>query len=311
MRVLILFCCLTVSCSAQPSSPLSLVESEDQIQIYWKGNSVMTYQITTAFPPEGKPAYYQRSGFLHPVCTPSGQIITDDFPEDHEHQHGWFYAIRQASFRDSLIDFWNQHYQLGTVALRSLDSVRKQENQVDLFATLDHISTAFGAILEEKWHLQVIPGDSLHQFIWETTLTNITEDTLFAEPYSYGGLGMRGPARWNEADSVHFRSRAQALTSLRDTIPDANHTRPFWTAMFGELEQGIGGWAAFDHPENFRYPQPVRVHPEMPYFCLAPMVDYRYALAPGEPMQLRYTIVTFDGEPNADVLDRMKPELQR
>ncbi len=306
MRLSLLFLCLFSACAQlPPSTDLAFQDTGDQLTLLYKDQPVMTYQVAVAEPPDNKPSHYNRSGFIHPVYTPSGEIITDDFPVDHEHQHGWFYTIRNARYRDSLVDFWNQHKLLGTVALRSVDSTSIDGDHADIFATLDHISTEFGPILEEKWHLRVIPGDSLHRFIWETTIVNTTSDTLFAEKYSYGGLGMRGPAAWNEADSAKFQGHAEALTSEGLTRAEANHTRPIWTAMYGPLGDGTGGWAAFDHPDNYRYPQPVRVHPEMPYFCLAPMVDHTYYLAPGEPMTLQYLLVTFDGEADAGVLGRL------
>lgn len=302
--IIFIICC--VSCTQlPPSNDLVFHNTGAQLTLLYKEQPVMTYQVGVAEPPENKPHHYNRSGFLHPVYTPSGEIITDDFPVDHEHQHGWFYTIRNARYRDSLVDFWNQHKLLGTVKLRSLDSTVIRGRHADIYATLDHISTRFGPILEEKWHLRVIPGDSLHQFIWETVIVNTTSDTLFADKYSYGGLGMRGPAVWNEADSTKFQGHASVLTSEGKTRSESNHTRPTWTAMYGPLGDSSGGWAAFDHPDNYRYPQPVRVHPEMPYFCLAPMVDHSYFLAPGEPMRLQYRLVTFDGDADGEVLGGM------
>jgi len=75
--------------------------------------------------------------------------------------------------------------------------------------------------------------------------------------------------------------------------------------MYGETEKGVAGVAILDHPDNFRHPQPVRVHPSMPYFCLAPMVEAAMLIAPGKIYQSRYRIVTFDGEPDTKRLDSM------
>ena len=303
------FACIMISCQGQRASEgnedIAIETKDSLLTISWKGHPVMTYHVGITHPPDGKPAHYRRSGFLHPVYTPDGQIITDGFPEDHEHQHGWFYALTRTHFRDSLIDFWNQQSDLGTVALRSLDSVSHDAVKADIYATLDHISTRFGPILEEKWHLQVLPGMDYHTFYWETTLTNTTADTLFVDDYIYGGLGMRGPAAWNEADSLHFQERAQALTSDGNTLIDGNHTRPVWAAMYGKLGDDYAGWAIIDQPGNINYPQPVRIHPEMPYFCKAPMVGHPYVLAPGQPMTLRYLLVTYDGEPDPELLNRL------
>ncbi|MCB0600733.1 MAG: PmoA family protein [Saprospiraceae bacterium] len=289
--------------------PVQVSRDDSLLTITWHDHPVITYHIKPTLPPEGKPAYYQRSGFVHPAYTPEGQIITDDFPEDHEHQHGWFYALTRTHFRDSLIDFWNQQSGLGTVALRSLDSVSSGPVKADIYATLDHLSTRFGPILEEKFHLQVLPGSRYNIFYWQSTLTNTTTDTLFADDYLYGGMGMRGPAAWNEADSIHFEGRAHALTNEGKTLEEANHTHPVWAAMYGKLGNQSAGWAIIDQRENINFPQPVRVHPEMPYFSKSPMVGHPYFLAPDEPMTLRYILVTYDGEPNPELINALAARL--
>jgi hypothetical protein len=61
----------------------------------------------------------------------------------------------------------------------------------------------------------------------------------------------------------------------------------------------------FDHPSNFRFPQPVRVHPSMPYFVLTPMVEAAFEQVPGEVYEYTYRIVSFDGAPDAQQLDAM------
>lgn len=289
--------------------PVQVFRDDSLITITRHDQPVITYHILPSMPPAGKPSYYQRSGFIHPAFTPGGQIITDGFPEDHEHQHGWFYALTRTHFRDSIIDFWNQQSGLGTVVLRSLDSVISGPVKADIYATLDHISTQFGPILEEKFHLQVLPGTRYNVFYWETTLTNTTSDTLFVNDYLYGGMGMRGPAAWNVADTLHFESRARALTNEGKVLEDANHTHPIWAAMYGTLGHNFAGWAIIDQKGNLNYPQPVRVHPEMPYFSKSPMVGHPYYLAPHVPMTLRYILVTYDGEPDPDQLNALTARL--
>ena len=64
-----------------------------------------------------------------------------------------------------------------------------------------------------------------------------------------------------------------------------------------DLDAGLGGrgLAAFSHPSNFRSPQPVRLHPTMPYFCFAPMVLGDFAITPGTPYVSRFRFAAFDG----------------
>ena len=48
----------------------------------------------------------------------------------------------------------------------------------------------------------------------------------------------------------------------------ANNSRPKWIAMSGKIDGTVCGVAAMGHPANFRFPQPVRVHPTNPIFAL-------------------------------------------
>jgi hypothetical protein len=60
-----------------------------------------------------------------------------------------------------------------------------------------------------------------------------------------------------------------------------------------------------DYPQNFRYPQPVRIHPEEPYFVYAPMQLGEMRIEPGSPYTARYRYVTYDGEPDTELLNRL------
>jgi hypothetical protein len=60
-----------------------------------------------------------------------------------------------------------------------------------------------------------------------------------------------------------------------------------------------------DHPDNFRFPQPVRPHPSKPYFCFAPMVVDAFEIAPVHPYVSRYRLVVHDGMPVAVTIERL------
>ena len=59
--------------------------------------------------------HYSRTGYIHPLYSPSGKIITGDYAPDHPHQHGLFFAWTKSSFRDKPTEFWNQKKKLGDI----------------------------------------------------------------------------------------------------------------------------------------------------------------------------------------------------
>ncbi|MEZ4825186.1 MAG: DUF6807 family protein [Bacteroidia bacterium] len=89
--------------------------SDDKITVSYSDKPVLSYQISTAFPADTLPAYYQRSGFIHPMYSPDGTVLSDDFPKGHTHQHAVFFAWVNAFWQGHKTDFWNQQHGEGTV----------------------------------------------------------------------------------------------------------------------------------------------------------------------------------------------------
>ena len=102
-----------------PSRPdgnhLQFAGSPDIIPLKLDGRTIFAYHKTITKPPAGIDPLYQRSGFIHPLATRSGLVVTDDFPPDHAHQHGLFFAWVNTTFDGRKVDFWNQHSKTGRV----------------------------------------------------------------------------------------------------------------------------------------------------------------------------------------------------
>jgi hypothetical protein len=61
----------------------------------------------------------------------------------------------------------------------------------------------------------------------------------------------------------------------------------------------------FCHPENFRAPQPVRLHPDKPYFVFTPPVLGAFEIAPGEELRARYRYAVHNGPPDTALYERL------
>jgi hypothetical protein len=295
----------TLRLAKETKTTIQAVNNEQDLELMTGEKPLLTYNIATDCPPEDQPEYYCRSGYIHPIYSAGGAVVTDGFPVGHVHQHGLFFAWVNTTFRGDFTDFWNQQIETGTAAHQALTFTTSGSVFTGFSSQLQQISLKHGPVLDERWDLTAYDLGDYYVFDLISTQENITNDTLYINKYSYGGLGIRGNRLWNRADSLSFQQDARFLTSEGKTRIEANHSRPRWTAMYGETEKGIAGIAVFDHPENFRHPQPVRVHPEMPYFCLAPMVEAAMYIAPGATYESHYRIVTFDGPPNAKRLEAM------
>lgn len=59
--------------------------------------------------PGGVDKKYTRSCYIHPLWSPGGEVITDDFPKDHPHHHGVFWAWPVVKVREQTTQNWHPH----------------------------------------------------------------------------------------------------------------------------------------------------------------------------------------------------------
>ena len=305
---LLLICSLfTGQVSAQKKLSNGLSIEQKQVNLGKGGKLILTYNTEELCPEEPRPKHYCRSGFIHPLYSPNGKVLTDGFPVGHTHQHGLFFAWVNTDFKGEFVDFWNQHKETGTVKHINIIDLSSGFIPSYMSANLQQVSLKHGPVMAEKWEIRVKNNNDYFVVDLTSTQTNITSDTLQIKKYHYGGFGVRGNAQWNSEDST-FNNTLEFLTSERLTKDSANHTRPQWVSMFGKVDGEYAGLAVIDHPDNFRHPQPVRVHPKMPYFSMSPMVLDSMPLAPDQVYVSKYRIITFDGKPDGELLDQLAEE---
>ena len=288
----------------EPKFRTSVDKKEDGLLIKVNNKPVLFYHTKEAMPPPDSPAYYKRSGFIHPLYSPSGKILTDDFPVDHTHQHGIFFAWTSTRFKNSSVDFWNQHSKKGTVEHIDVLDVIAGPVVSQIRTSLRHRSLEHGEVLQERWTITVYPVDNYFLFDLETEQQNTSTDTLFLNKYIYGGLAFRGSGQWNRHDKS-YAGRWNVLTSEGYKDSSANHTKARWVDASGKVDGTTAGATIFNHPSNFRFPQAIRVHPEMPYWVFAPVVDDAFYIAPGAFYRSIFRYYVHDGEAQPALIEQL------
>ena len=246
-----------------------------------------------------------RAGYLHPVRSPSGAIVTGDYPSDHAHHHGIWTPFTKAVFQGRTTDFWNMHSKKGEEQLRAIGRTWAGEVHGGFDAELrmtDLSGPARTDALIDRWSVRAyaVPAapKPMHVFDLTTTQTCATNDPLELPQYHYGSFGLRGPEAWDGKDGARF------LTS--EGIADRKKgegTRARWCYLGGKTSAGLSGTAVLGFPENFRFPMPLRLHPDMPYFSIVPQKLGPFSIEPGKPYVTRYRFVVTDGEPDAKLFD--------
>lgn len=287
---------------------VNVQQGKETVQVNIRNRPLLVYHTATVQPPADSPAYYARSGFIHPLYSPNGKILTDDFPAGHAHQHALFSAWTNTTFKKEFTDFWNQHLQKGTVEHIAVEKINEGLVVTQLQLLLRYKSTQFGEVLKERWTITVYPFSSYFLFDLYSDQLNTSTDTLFINTYHYGGLAFRGSREWNPDDKVNYTNNWHILTSEGIKDSSANGTHAGWVDASGTVNGAMAGVTVFNHPANFRYPQAIRVHPAFPYWCYTPAPDGPFFIAPGAHYQSRYRYFVHNGGANTAQIKQLESE---
>jgi hypothetical protein len=296
---------------------------------------VLQYNYGIIREKEGQEGIFDKSSYIHPVWTPKGEIITGDFSPEHIWQRGIFLAWQKVKFGDVETNFW----ELGNATGRTL----KDDNDPDIIKgqvftelVVHNKGTVEGrTYFKEKCIIRLYNRPEHDNWMFDITFRQWPVDpenpdklpgesmVMELQKVYYGGMSFRGVSpgwlhydfiarnkehlakfnkdtRWmNPADSLDI------LTSEGFGRKKGNATPARWIDYTGPLGERWGGLIMLDHPSNIRYPAPLRIHPEMPYFCFAFTKDNTYSITSESPLQLTYRIVVHNGRPDRDYNERV------
>jgi hypothetical protein len=288
---------------------VQIIEQHGALSVRLPGQGEFLVYRTEAGPPprpDIKPIFL-RAGYIHPLRSPAGRLLTDDYPPNHLHHHGIWSAWPKTEFEGRQPNFWEMGVGTGTVEAHGTSKpvsgpvwggFLAYHRLVDL--SVKPPKTA----LNETWLVKTLNvtniGRPCYLFDLVSTQVCATGSPVKLPQYRYGGIGVRGNWQWNGKD------KTQCLTSegITDRVK-AHESRARWCYLGGMTDGHLTGLALLSHPDNFRAPQPMRVHPEEPFVNFAPTQAGEFVIKPGEPYVARHRIVVFDGPPNREELDRL------
>lgn len=246
---------------------------------------------------------FTRGGYIQAIFTPSGKLVTDDFPADHLHHHGVWSPWTKTEFEGRHPDFWNMGGGTGTVEFVALDEIWAKDDRAGFTARHKFVDLSAKPpkdALLETW--KVSAGRTEAGFIIDfTSIQRCASDSPLKLPtYRYGGFGIRGNAAWNGPQNCRFLSDG----GITDRVK-LNTQRVRWCWMGGEVDGKTCGVTLLCHPENFRFPQPVRANPDQPFFCFAPQQLGEIEITPGDVYVSRYRLLVADGGPDAEVAEKL------
>lgn len=290
---------------------VSLTRNQKDLQLSKNGRPVLNYRHTVTFPPDSVSPLYKRSGFIHPLWSPGGQVLTRIQPPDHYHHYGIWGPWTKTHIDGREVDFWNLAKGQGTVKFAGFLS----ESEGDVFsgfqALQQHIDfgatgpdqVAMNEILDVRvWNI----SDDIRVIDYTTTLNSPLKNGIMLDAYRYGGgIGFRATEKWH-------KDNCTVLTSDGKTRADADGSYARWCIVEGESETDVGrsGILFLSHPSNRMHPEPMRVWPLDAnggrgdlYFEFVPIRHDDWKLNTKQNYTLKYRMVVFDGEMDAETAE--------
>lgn len=299
--------------TSEKKAALLALREDGGITIAQNGKNILHYQAESVMPPKGKSELYQRGGFIHPLWSPRGEVLTRIQPPDHTHHYGIWNPWTHTTFEGRKLDFWNLYEGQGTVKVAASPMVNAGAVFADIKALHEHIdltaphSSGAKKALDEIWNIRVWnnASESSPRLIdFQSTLTCSTDSIFTINAYRYQGFGFRATEKWDDKTAV-------LLTSEGKNKTDGNATRARWIDARGVSEFGRSGILFMTHPMNHNFPEQLRIWPvgtnegkENVFVNFNPAQEQDWVLWPGKSYTLHYRMMVYDGEPAPEVLEK-------
>jgi hypothetical protein len=269
-----------------PNAALTVLDAGKKVLSYVYGDTL----------PLGVDSRFTRSSYIHPLYSLDGQILTQDFPSDHRHHHGLFWAWPVVEVRGVRTSNWEpaepslrQHFVKWIKREFTAEGARLvventwklggnedvAEETVTIFV---HGATLFGRAIDVEIELRPVGGP-------------ITLRGTPADNKGYGGLCFRGLA-FEGRDANVFRGGA--MTTDEGPLAADSTGRAF---RWADISTGAEGVAVFVHPDHPGYPVPWLVRNSYAGVLNPCWPGLEGAvLAPDVPISLRYRIYVHRGD---------------
>jgi hypothetical protein len=248
---------------------------------------VLTYRFGDQLK-EGVDPTQTRSCYIHPLYSLDGQVLTDDFPQDHYHHHGVFWTWPVVKTRGQLTQTWHAH----SPSLRQ-HFVRwiKREKKNDMtIITVENVwkLDCLEVVAKEMVTLNIHPAGNISRAIdLELKIQAVGGSlTLQGTPdqnKGYGGLSIRGASMFTGA----------SMSTDQGLLEEDSTNVPFRWADLSSDDLGVAIFVSPDHPG---YPTTWLIRNSYAGFINASWPGLKPAvLQPDESITLSYRIYIHKG----------------
>jgi len=233
-----------------------------------------------------------RAGYVHPLYGLDGDQLTDDFPADHRHHRGMYFAWPQMNVLGQDVDVW--HLRGIRPHFKSWGERHANQDSASFSATqlwkLDDGQDVIREVVAYTVHAARDDGRFIDV---EARLTNLTE-----QPITLGGQVGKGYGGFNirldgSRPDVRIHTANGPLNAAADRVdppsPWASHSSRF-------TDRQRSGVAIFQHPANPDFIVPTWTLRAYGFLAAAWPGVKQFSLKPQQPLRLRYRVFVFRGD---------------
>ena len=255
------------------------------------GQRVLVYNYGPVDPPEGVAERYRRACYIHPLYGLDGEVMTEDFPGDHRHHRGLYWAWPKTKIGDKPADIWAcagiyQRHEAWIAKEAGPDKAVIGTRNFWSYADAPDVPVG----REEVVYTVYAATEQARIIDVAFKFTNVTDEVvtfLGATGKGYGGFNFRPRV-----------DRKPHVFTTKDGLleKDALHYDTPWTDITSQPESGsVSGVAIFQHPGNPGYPHRGWIMRHYSFLGVCwPHVE-PYTVKPGESFELRYRLYIHRG----------------
>jgi hypothetical protein len=241
---------------------------------------------------------YKRCNYIHPLWGIDGAVLTEDFPADHLHQRGVFWAWHQIWIDNKRIgDGWelkNFDQQVtGVEYIAKENGVAVLKTEVDWKSDLFETDGEKLPFLKENTTISIHPKNGNYRVIdFEISLLALAEHLSIGgseDIKGYSGFSVR----MKLPDDVKFIGQNGEIEPQNEAVQSAGYVN---ISVSVGKNNSNGGIVIIDNPQNSGYPQP---------WILRKQKSMQNAVFPGnttisistqKPLVLKYSLLVYTGK---------------
>ena len=223
-------------------SKVTVKKDDEDLWLMVHESPILKYRYAVTLPPKEADPLFKRSGYIHPLWSPGGKVLTRIQAPDHYHHYGIWGPWTKTHIDDRAVDFWNLKLGEGTVKFAGFLSEAEGAIFSGFKALQQHID--FGAVGEDQIAMNEILdvrawniGEGVWMVDYTTSLNSPLKNGIMLDAYRYGGgIGWRATEDWH-------KDNCTVLTSDNKTRKDADGSFARWCLVEGEseVEEGRSG----------------------------------------------------------------------